>query len=73
MRYWIDSKSSKHWLRTNPGRRSRFFGQIMVVSILPVGSLICEVRHGSRGSLQFLITHIKLEYQNGRIGPSFQQ
>ena len=26
MRYWIDSESLEHWLRTNLGRRSSFFG-----------------------------------------------
>ena len=61
MKHWIDSESSEHWLRTNQGRGSRFSGQIMVVGILPVGLLIYAVMQGSRGSLQFLITHSRME------------
>ena len=72
MRCLIDLESLGHWLRTSQGRRSRFSGQIMVVYRLPVDSLIFVVRQGSRGSLQFRITHSRMEYQNKRIGPSFE-
>ena len=69
--YFLKSKESDEVLdrfrefralvENQSGKKSRFFGQIMVVSILSVGSLISSMRQGSRGSLQFLITHNIME------------
>ena len=68
-KYCFGPKSSKLLWRTRQERRSRYFGQTMGVSILPMHSMIFVDRRGSRGSLQFLTLHKIMEWMKGRGKP----